>query len=105
MNKSEYKEYLQTPHWISLKNKIYITYGQCYSCGAKRGLDVHHLTYENIGHEKLKDLRLLCRDCHYRTHRMNQGIRYWKPNDIIYAIWSWFKKAYTVDNRRERWRY
>ncbi len=37
---------------------------KCIECGAGESLQVHHLTYENEGHEKLEDLVTLCRGCH-----------------------------------------
>ena len=29
---------------------------------------VHHLTYDNVGKENLKDLQALCKACHYLEH-------------------------------------
>lgn len=96
----DYENYLKTSHWQELKQRIYAKYRQCQNCGAKRGLDVHHKTYERLGHEKLSDLRLLCRECHYRTHRMKKGIRHWHPNDVIMRVWVWVKKNYEIESRR-----
>jgi len=39
-------------------------HGQCYVCGWRHGLQVHHMTYERCGHEDLWDLRHLCGTCH-----------------------------------------
>lgn len=98
----EYREYLQTPHWQKIKVLMYKKHhGCCQNCGRKTTLDVHHLTYENIGHENLKQLKLLCRDCHYRMHRMKGGIFNWHPNDVIERIIAWFKKNYAIEGREE----
>jgi len=39
-------------------------------------LDVHHLLYDRLGHEKLSDLIVLCRLCHNAFHR-NQLFPQW----------------------------
>lgn len=75
MNKAEYKEYLRSAHWQSWKKYLYGKYGACQKCGAKKNLDVHHLTYEHLGAEWEADLILVCRTCHYNlyhAHRMKQ---------------------------------
>lgn len=60
-----YDDYRKTLHWEKLKaayrqNKLPWT---C-SCGAKRGVDIYHRTYERLGRERLEDLLPLCRECH-----------------------------------------
>ena len=45
---------------------------QCQECGrasSEMTLDVHHLTYERLGHERADDLIVLCRSCHERHER------------------------------------
>jgi 5-methylcytosine-specific restriction endonuclease McrA len=34
----------------------------------ERAVEVHHLTYERLGEERLTDLVALCRSCHEREH-------------------------------------
>lgn len=40
----------------------------CERCGSKRGLEVHHKTYERLGREWDQDLEVLCDDCHIGEH-------------------------------------
>tara|TARA_B100000676_G_C17856777_1_gene721149 strand:- start:232 stop:912 length:681 start_codon:yes stop_codon:yes gene_type:complete len=44
--------------------------GDCALCGEKEyKMEVHHVTYKNLGHEDVKnDLALLCRCCHEHVH-------------------------------------
>ena len=45
--------------------------GACEDCrrsGKGVALDLHHLTYDNYGHEHPTDVLLLCRDCHELRH-------------------------------------
>lgn len=40
--------------------------------------DVHHLTYERLGHEELRDLELLCCMCHNLEHHPeSHAAKYW----------------------------
>ena len=45
-------------------------------CGLEEYLCVHHLTYENYGHEKPEDLITLCRGCHYKVHKLNKELTF-----------------------------
>lgn len=73
---STYEEYLQSPHWKYLSELIYEHYGQkCLCCGARVRLEIHHLTYERIGRERLSDLRVVCRFHHELIHKLDKFIR------------------------------
>ena len=62
----DYQQYLASREWRA-KRKEFIetaTYGVCQRCGTGPIKNVHHLTYANLGNEKLRDLMGLCRPCH-----------------------------------------
>jgi 5-methylcytosine-specific restriction endonuclease McrA len=73
-----YREhYLQSKHWKKIRrDKILQERGVCAYCGECHVMyggnlhfvDVHHLTYRRIWHERLSDLKLLCRPCHKKEH-------------------------------------
>lgn len=75
-----YEEYLKTPHWRGVRDAMIMLYGcrcQGHDCdmmgdsgygGAESMIHVHHLTYENRGNERYKDLTLLCDRCHRQAH-------------------------------------
>lgn len=65
----EYRAYLQTEHWKSKRKEALSHYGCICSKCNNYGNDVHHLTYERLWGERLSDLQVLCRDCHYAVHR------------------------------------
>lgn len=44
----------------------------CVFCGAPAE-EVHHMTYENYGHETDEDLRSLCRLCHLACSTLEYG--------------------------------
>src|SRR5208282_4015560 len=68
-----YFAYLKTPHWRAFKERWCKWYGRsgrwgCMICGEKR-FELHHTTYERIGHELLTDVVPLCRRHHAEAHR------------------------------------
>jgi 5-methylcytosine-specific restriction endonuclease McrA len=39
-----------------------------FKCGAKTNLEIHHLTYKNLGNERFKELITLCHRHHVQVH-------------------------------------
>ena len=75
-----YKAYLASPTW-KLRRQAYIdsrfTSNDCYCCGRKYqpGFNLHHLTYERLGCERLNDLRMVCAPCHEEIHKLAKRIK------------------------------
>lgn len=44
-------------------------YQQCDAFHPSENLQMHHLTYERLGHERDEDLVLLCKECHRAADR------------------------------------
>jgi 5-methylcytosine-specific restriction endonuclease McrA len=63
-----YQDYLASPEWAAQREKAFKHHGRrCQMCGVTRRLEVHHIRYlpqRFWGKEKMKDLMILCRDCH-----------------------------------------
>ena len=60
-----YKAHLNSHKWRVLKANVMNERGRkCERCAATFGLQLHHKTYERLGHELLTDVELLCVDCH-----------------------------------------
>lgn len=67
--KIEYQEYLNSDHWKEIRLKALNRAGnRCQLCSSRGSLNVHHNTYKNKGNEDLKDLVVLCRECHAKFH-------------------------------------
>jgi 5-methylcytosine-specific restriction endonuclease McrA len=61
----EYRAYLASPAWAELRGLVLLRdCYRCVVCWATEGLEVHHLTYERLGHEPLSDLITLCAKHH-----------------------------------------
>jgi len=75
-SKMNYLEYLKTPKWKNIKNKIRSrAKNKCEKCGSNKELHTHHLTYERRGNELLSDLICLCKDCHEAAHGRKFEVR------------------------------
>jgi hypothetical protein len=67
--RTRYRAYLLTDAWRSRRNRaLKAAFFRCQKCSSKRGLEVHHRTYERLGAERDEDLEVLCRDCHEGHH-------------------------------------
>jgi 5-methylcytosine-specific restriction endonuclease McrA len=62
-----YTSYMQSEAWKALRQTMIDITGCCERCELTDEvtmLEVHHLTYERLGHEDLDDLQVLCPPCH-----------------------------------------
>jgi hypothetical protein len=68
-----YEEYLQSPHWLSTRTAYMRVYGwDCKRCDGKAS-QLHHQTYDRLGHERLDDLASVCDGCHEIVHARPSG--------------------------------
>ena len=71
MTPQSYAEYLLTAHWRTMRRlALEAADWRCSLCDNADILEVHHRTYERLGHEQLRDLVVLCEDCHARHHQV-----------------------------------
>lgn len=60
-----YDCYLESPEWKRRRDLVMERAGgRCEGCRENSATQVHHLTYENVGHELLWELVAVCRGCH-----------------------------------------
>jgi 5-methylcytosine-specific restriction endonuclease McrA len=82
----EYRAYIASPAWQAVRQRKFAQVGRrCQKCRRwwhqlRRGewLEVHHLTYDRLFHELLRDLQVLCNTCHAketRRTRRNRAVR------------------------------
>jgi 5-methylcytosine-specific restriction endonuclease McrA len=69
---AEYEAYMRTPQWQEMRARVLARDGRvCQGCLGASGVpdtQVHHLTYEHLGHEFAWELVTVCRVCHERLH-------------------------------------
>lgn len=67
-------EYLKSPKWYSLKRTVLARDGyKCRVCDSTSDLQIHHITYINLGDEEPEDLATLCggpNGCHNKLHNL-----------------------------------
>lgn len=69
-----YDNYLKTQHWKQFREKIIKERKFCEICkNVEYIMNVHHISYKNIGKEKKSDVALLCNDCHKYIHKIKNG--------------------------------
>ena len=65
-----YEEYLQTEEWKAKRMiAMHRADFRCQVCNSKKELNTHHRHYQDVGNEKMKDLPVLCRECHELFHK------------------------------------
>ena len=78
-----YDEYIKSPSWFNQPARLAVLEAdayQCRMCSTATNLEVHHITYDNLGHELEQDLATLCNDCHTYTHQYHgPGARVYTP--------------------------
>lgn len=61
--------YYTTPHWNERRHVRLAHDGfRCLLCTSRDDLRCHHITYENLFGEELRDLMTVCEECHGRIH-------------------------------------
>lgn len=82
--RADYAAYLKSKHWQRVRKHAHEFYGRkCCRCGSKNILEVNHRHYNSLGHEKMKDVKLLCNRCH-RNHHEGQVFGVKDPMTVEY---------------------
>lgn len=64
-----YSKYIVSESWKNFTKRFYKkNKKECASCSGKTEIDIHHMTYERLGHELMEDVVALCNDCHFSFH-------------------------------------
>ena len=63
-----YKTYILSAEWKEKRRQQLKNQKLCQACGTTKNLQAHHMTYKRLGNEKLKNLKTLCRACHFALH-------------------------------------
>lgn len=80
-----YDRYMQSRAWRrKRRRKLRRTGGRCEACGLRGRLEVHHRTYERLGHERMGDLRVVCVHHHASiTRKHDQGMPLAAATDAV----------------------
>lgn len=79
-----YDDYLKSNHWKKFREdfyrnsptvkRMYHKYGIliCQFCSKKGILNLHHSSYKRLGRERIKDVVLICINCHKLIHSLDR---------------------------------
>jgi len=74
-----YSGYIKSSAWYAKRDlKMRKSGYKCWWCGTSYNLEVHHLTYERLGRERLSDLMVLCHKHHDWVTRFTRLARWAK---------------------------
>lgn len=92
-----YARYITSPEWYRRRDEWAETesariepaplrcLGGCGELWSVRRGDLHHCTYDRLGHESHEDLWQLCRTCHTELHRLLDSTKSWRKLDAMVA--------------------
>jgi len=80
----QYLGYIKSSAWYAKRDlKLRKSGYRCWWCGTSYNLEVHHLTYERLGRERLSDLMVLCHKHHSWVTRFTRLARWVKKHKAI----------------------
>lgn len=102
-----YAEYLATPEWRALADRVKERDGACRICNSPHDLQAHHRRYpERWSEDEEANLTVLCDPCHWRHHHQDGELRrlrglngtlgFWRMASfilafaLIFVILRWF---------------
>jgi hypothetical protein len=101
--------YLRSEHWQALRRAKLRQCPRCYMCNSRQHIDVHHLSYANLGHEILPELMTLCRTCHQIEHgtmseveKIAIELEIMKRAEALKIFWRNFRRSKAWKNRKLR---
>lgn len=97
LDKTFYTKYLASPAWEAKRELYFNTYGKrCKACGTTYGaIQLHHMTYERLGRERLGDLVSLCAKCHREVEQLYR--RTGRQDRVVVTL------AYIKAKRKSKW--
>lgn len=102
-HKEKYEDYIGGSQWKRIRDaKIEAVGGVCERCGISKfsvKLEVHHLHYKTLFHERLEDLQVLCHECHTHADAERQTIEelekkaHRHTSSLYIGFVQWLKKG------------
>jgi hypothetical protein len=90
---AEYQQYLESPHWMTLRHLKRLKARQCGICGSADRLHVHHLNYRHLVDVELSDLRVMCKRCHFLCHELHRAGKFTFTSTNHHHRWAILKSA------------
>lgn len=102
----DYKEYLRHPRWKRVRQtRLEFDEFRCVVCHRDmRGepYETHHLTYQRLGRERIRDVITVCPSCHKVFHENWQRLEFWKGKES--GHWQVYDLDHTARICAKYWR-
>lgn len=103
----DYKDYINShPHWKAVRRaRFNFDDGRCVICHKdlrREPYQTHHLSYQRLGNEHMRDVITLCDDCHREFHRSWTKSYFWKGKES--GHWDVFNLQHTARLCARYWR-
>ncbi len=98
LRKVKYNAYIASPEWEIKRQEVFNKkWCSCEKCWSNKSLQIHHWTYTRLYKEKMKDLFVLCSNCHNELHK-----KYW-TRDLFRSTLAFIKWEEIIPRKkRER---
>lgn len=84
-----YLAHINSEKWRRIRLRILrLASYRCQRCKTAKAEEVHHLTYERLGHERDNDLQALCKPCHTIADQERAVRTYWRVEDARLDGWA-----------------
>lgn len=95
----DYNEYIhQHPHWRAVRSaRFEFDGGMCVICHkdlTDSVYETHHMCYDRLGNERIRDVMTMCHDCHTRFHNNWERQKFWKGREPNH--WEVFDLEHTA---------
>lgn len=114
--RKKYEAHIRSAKWKNMRRDLFRMRGKkCEECGKiSPNLEVHHLTYDRLGNELPRDLKIVCRQCHVEEDKKRAAAAESKRKAcrLSNAFDTWFHKrtgmhsSYAIEgdwDNFERW--
>lgn len=103
----DYGDYIKKhPHWQKVRQARFdFDDGRCVICHEDmhgKSYQTHHLNYQRLGHERLRDVVTICDRCHRDFHNNWQKIVFWKGKEA--GHWEVYSLEHTARLCAKYWR-
>jgi hypothetical protein len=103
----DYGEYIRShPHWQKVRQaRFEFDGGRCVICHKDlhgRTYQTHHLHYQRLGNERMRDVVTMCGKCHEEFHQSCQKNPFWKGKEK--GHWEVFSLEHTARLCAAYWR-
>ena len=96
---AEYENYIHSSAWRSRRQRaLQLGHYRCAKCGSTTSLQVHHLSYQHLGHELDNELVVLCASCHRQVHNHSVNTVATSPKTVSRASSKPYKRKNTAYN-------